>query len=273
MGAGCPTGSCLLPWNVLLHDDELSLDALTSGVEVFQRRKGHRFSSDDVVTAWVALQQCPSPRRGLDLGCGLGSVVLHLAWCVPEATFVGVEAQAVSFALLERNIAHNRLGDRIKVHHGDLRDASTIDALGGPFDLVTGTPPYFPVTTASDALDTQRAYARIEYRGGIEAYVEAAAKVVSNDGWVVLCGDADAEHRLEHSASAADLTVRGRYVVVPRSGRPPLFTVWALRHSSTIGAGDTMVDRTLELRDADGERTDDARMMRAFSGFPEKPTG
>ena len=35
--------------------DRLSLDRLTADVSVFQRKKGHRFSSDDVITAWVAM--------------------------------------------------------------------------------------------------------------------------------------------------------------------------------------------------------------------------
>ena len=251
----------------MLHDDDLSLDALTAGVSVFQRRKGHRFSSDDVVTAWVAMQHRPEPIDVLDLGCGLGSVLLHVAWSAPASRLVGVEAQDVSFALLGRNIAHNSLGDRVTVHHGDLRDPQITDALGGPFDLITGTPPYFPESTATDALDRQRAYARIEYRGGIEAYVDTGAGLLADDGRLVLCGDADAEHRLDTSARISGLSVCGRYVVVPRAGRPPLFAVWVLCHGA---ATSSMTERTLTLRDEAGERTDDAKALRAFSGFPEK---
>lgn len=249
-------------------DEALSLDALTADIAVFQRTRGHRFSSDDVVTAWAAMQVCPSPARVLDLGCGLGSVLLHLAWCAPASTLVGIEVQDGSFALLERNIAHNGLGDRVRVHHGDLREPDMIAALDGPFDLVTGTPPYFPVDTATRATDPQRASARIEHRGGIEAYVVAAAQVLAADGWFVVCGDSDASGRLERSAAAAGLVVCRRWVVVPRAGRPPLFSVWALRHAAVTHGGP--LERELVLRDHAGERTDDAKMIRAFSGFPER---
>ena len=237
---------------------------------MFQRTKGHRFSSDDVVTAWVAMQHCPAPTRVLDLGCGLGSVLLHVAWCAPHSTLVGVEAQAMSFALARENIAHNHLGDRVSVHHGDLRDADVLGSLGGPFDLITGTPPYFPAETATDALDEQRAFARIEYRGGIEAYVETAAQLLAADGWFVICSDADAASRLAGVAADHQLSVRGRYVIVPRAGRPPLFAVWALRREHA--APTPTVERQLTLRDEAGERTADAKMLRAFSGFPEKDT-
>ena len=43
---------------------------------------------------------------------GIGSVLLHLAWSRPDATLVGLEAQAVSFALLRRNVDENRLAAR-----------------------------------------------------------------------------------------------------------------------------------------------------------------
>jgi tRNA1Val (adenine37-N6)-methyltransferase len=246
--------------------DELSLDLLTAGISVFQRKKGHRFSSDDVVTAWVAMQVCPAPARALDLGCGLGSVLLHLAWSAPQCALVGVEAQAVSFALLQKNIAHNRLDDRVTVHHADLRDPELIASLDGPFGLITGTPPYFPADTATDAMDAQRAYARIEYRGGIESYVDTAAQLLAADGSFVVCADADAGWRVDRVAASSALAICGRYVVVPRAGRPPLFTVWVLRHQVAAGP---LFQRRLTLRDEAGERTDDAKMLRAFSGFPE----
>ena len=256
-----------IPSSRVHDDDELTLDALTSGISVFQRKKGHRFSSDDVVTAWVAMQLCPEPGLVLDLGCGLGSVLLHIAWSAPSSVLVGVEAQAVSFGLLERNLTHNALTDRITVHHGDLRDAGVVTALGGPFDLITGTPPYFPATAATDAMDEQRAYARIEYRGGVEDYVRTAAEVLAPAGRLVLCGDAESDVRLERCAAAVGLPVTGRWVVVPRAGRRPLFSVWALRRGRT---GGERTERVLTLRDAEGERTDDARALRAFSGFPER---
>ncbi|MGA0894070.1 MAG: tRNA1(Val) (adenine(37)-N6)-methyltransferase [Ilumatobacteraceae bacterium] len=250
--------------------DDLTLDRLTADISVFQRRKGHRFSSDDVVTAWAALQACPAPQRVLDLGCGLGSVLLHLAWSLPDALLDGVEVQDVSFDLLRRNLAHNashaRLDERVSIHHGDFRDPAVMGAVRAPFDLVTGTPPYFPPGTASHAADEQRARARVETRGGIDAYVEAGATVLADDGWLVVCGDADAEPRLHGAAALAGLHLAARWVVVPRAGRPPLFTVWALQHHAPAA----IAERILTLRDEHGERTVDAKTLRAFSGFPER---
>jgi tRNA1(Val) A37 N6-methylase TrmN6 len=245
-------------------DDPTTLDRLTRDFWLYQRKRGHRFSSDDLVTAWAALQAKPHPRRVLDLGCGIGSVLLHIAWSVPDATLVGVEAQAISFALLTRNLEHNHVEGRVVVHHGDLRDAGVIARLGEGFDLVTGTPPYFPPSAALDAIDMQRAYARVEYRGGVEAYIATAARVMARDGTLVLCGDADAEARVDRAVGDVGLCRVARWRVVPRAGEPALFAVWAMRFVE-----EHVEDRTLTLRDAHGARTADAKMLRAFSGIAE----
>lgn len=256
----------------IVHDaalGDLTRDRLTRDLWVEQRAKGHRFSSDDMVTAFVACRVAPDARRVLDLGCGLGSVLLHVAWSLPNASLVGVEAQAVSFALLERNLKNSGFGDRVAIHHGDLRDeaivAALVGAAPGGFDLVTGTPPYFPEGTALDASDEQRAYARIERRGGVEAYLATAARVVARDGVVVICGDTEADVRVRDAARAARLTLHARLDVIPREGEPALFTIWTLRRADEIDVDVTRT--TMVLRDAAGARTDDADLLRKFSGF------
>ncbi len=250
----------------------LTCDALTKDFEVFQRAKGHRFSVDDVATAYVAYRarEGVAPTDALDLGCGLGSVMLHLAWKWPETRFVGVEAQELSFALVTKNLAHNQLPEsRAKAFLGDLRNrevyASAVP-LGG-FPLITGTPPYFPPDTAVDALDVQRAYARIEYRGGVEAYIEAAASVLADDGIFVLCGDARATPRVANSAGRFQLRIVDETVIVAREGKPALFAVWTLRRNSLNASSPSA--RALVIRDLRGERAQGSKDLRAFSGFPE----
>src|SRR5690606_32192890 len=112
---------------------------ITADYRILQRRRGHRYSLDDVLTAAVACRARPDARRVLDLGTGVGSVLLMEAWKLREASLVGIEAQDVSFALLERNVLENGLSDRARIIHGDFRDESTRREAGGPFPLITGT--------------------------------------------------------------------------------------------------------------------------------------
>ncbi|HEY1955971.1 MAG TPA: methyltransferase domain-containing protein [Polyangiaceae bacterium] len=242
----------------------LTDDALTRDFRVWQRAKGHRFSSDDLATAYVAWHARPDARRVLDLGCGLGSVLLHLAWKMLGADFVGIEAQAMSFELLRRNVARAGVASRVAIHHGDLRDERAIEALGHGFDLITGTPPYFPPGHASGAMDEQRAYARIEYRGGVEAYLATASRVLAPDGTVVMCGDARAASRVERGAADAKLAVHAHCEIIPRENEKPLFAIWTFGRTPRALARSSMT-----LRDAAGERTREARMLREFSGLEE----
>lgn len=239
---------------------EVTEDRLTRDLSIVQRAKGHRFSSDDMATAFVAHQRAPNATRILDMGCGIGSVLLHLAWTHPSATLVGIEAQEISFAMLEENIRRNHLGGRVSVHHGDLREVTL--RLTERYELVTGTPPYFPLDTADPAMDPQRAYARIEYRGGVDSYVTAGARVLAPGGSLVVCGDYRTEPRVLAAARGAGLTVVARTAIVAHAPKPPLFAVWTLAVEA-----EPFVASELVLRDAEDRTTADAMMLRRFSGF------
>src|SRR5437764_12198944 len=83
------------PGGVVVEEGE-SLDCISGHFGIFQFTKGHRFSTDDVLTAWYATQWAPRVERAADLGSGIGSVALVVAWRLPGARIVTVEAQAES---------------------------------------------------------------------------------------------------------------------------------------------------------------------------------
>lgn len=243
----------------------LTDDLLTPDVRVLQRARGHRFSSDDVATAFVAHEAKPDAKSILDLGSGLGSVLLLLSWKLPHAELVGVEAQDGSYELLRRNVEKNQLGHRVTSRQGDLRDPALRERFAAKFDLVTGTPPYFPADAARPARDPQRAQARIETRGGVEAYIDAGASALRPEGRLVLCGDARAAERVADAAVQAGVFVHATTEFVPREGRAPLFSVWELGRNPGPARRTTLV-----LRDSAGEQTADADRLRTFSGFPSR---
>jgi tRNA1Val (adenine37-N6)-methyltransferase len=249
-----------------LIDDELTSDAITGGYRLLQRKRGHRYSLDDVLTAAIACRARPEARRVLDLGAGVGSVLVMLAWKLPEASLVGVEAQQVSFALLERNVAANDLCRRARTVFGDFREDAVRAEAGGPFTLVTGTPPYFPPGTASVSPDPQRAHARVELRGGVEAYLEAAGALLEPDGTFVVCADARAPERVYRGAEVAGLHVHARTDAVPRRGKPPLFSVFTLRRSPPASER----RETFVAREAGGERSAEYIALRAFFGLSQR---
>jgi hypothetical protein len=70
-----------------------TLDAISGHFRIFQLRDGHRFSTDDVLTAWYGTTWAPRASSILDLGSGIGSVATIAAWRLPSARVVTIEAQ------------------------------------------------------------------------------------------------------------------------------------------------------------------------------------
>jgi tRNA1Val (adenine37-N6)-methyltransferase len=231
---------------------------------ILQLVRGHRWSLDDLVTAWFAAEAVAGapPHRFADLGCGIGAVLLLLAWRFPDARGVGVEAQNVSVGLARRSLAWNGVAARCVVRHGDLRDQAPWPE-GAVFDLVTGTPPYLPLGSAHASTRAQWAACHLEQRGGVEDYCAAAARLLAPDGCFVACAGGAQHARVARAAATAGLVPVRRRDVVPRAGKGPLFAVWAFARS-----GACRVDEPLVVRDAEGRWTDAFRAVRAAMGMP-----
>lgn len=258
----------------MLHEaavDELTDDALAGDYRVFQRRRGHRYSLDDVATAWEAARLRPGASRVCDLGCGIGSVLLMVAHKLPSARLVGVEAQEVSFDLVRRNVERNAQGHRVTLIHGDLRDPRVLNRAGehGPFELVTGTPPYMPREQGSLPPDPQRAHARMELRGGVEDYLRSGAALLAPGGRLVVCASTRDPERVPRGASAAGLTPLRARDVVPRAGtKGALFTLWTLASAMEVEPAEVEVAAPLVARDERGARTSAAHGLRRFFDLP-----
>jgi tRNA1(Val) A37 N6-methylase TrmN6 len=245
--------------------DDLTSDALTADFRLLQRRRGHRFSLDDLATAWVAARARPEARVTLDLGCGIGSVLLMIAWRLRAARCFGIEAQGISFGLAQRNVAENGVSDRVTVALGDLRELALPGAYP-PCDLVTGTPPYLPLGTALLSPDPQRAAARVELRGGVEDYLLAASRVLAPDGRAVVCADGRFPERVIRGAAAAGLAPLQRIDIFPRvDARDPLLAVWTCAPLDAA-PGPLEIERIV-MRDERGERSLSALSMRRFFGL------
>ncbi len=188
-----------------------------------------------------------------------------------EARVAAVEAQAQSHRLARENLARNTLAreglEKVLLVHGDLRAPDLRETLGGPFELVTGTPPYLPPGRGSPSTDAQRTYARLEMRGGVEDYLAAAAGVLAPNGRFVVCCDARRPERALEGGAAAGLSAVRKRDVVPRAGKKgALFTVWTFAHAE--GAPALVEEPPLIARDEGGGRTEAAHDLRRFFDLP-----
>ena len=264
-----PRGACGRPDLTPGHNETLSF--LCGDWRIFQRNDGHRWSLDDFVTALVAVEEAESAtfpvERALDLGCGIGSVLMFVAWALPHARVSGVEAQELSASMAKRSLAYNGADDRCTVRVGDLRDPSTFE-LGG-FDLVTGSPPYFPVGAGTLPGGVQRGPCCFETRGGVEDYCLAARRALAPGGVLVICSGANPEDRAPGGADAAGLVITRTVRVIGKEGKPPLFFVHVMRRAEDAPRERPRVD-TFRGRLASGELPPEMHAARATLGLPPR---
>lgn len=238
--------------------------ALSRGFRLIQRRRGHRWSVDDMLVGELAGRSVTAPARALDLGCGLGSVLLMVARAHRRASLVGLEAQPEHVALARRNLWLNGCEGRARVVQGDLRDLELVDGLG-TFDLITATPPYFDPRSATICADRLRAFAHFELLGGIEDYVRAASLALGPEGVLVACAAAEPAGRAEQALAAAGLAPTTIRPVAPRRDKPPFL----LLLTATVAPAARPAPRApLVLREADGGLTKEHQQLRCQLGLP-----
>jgi tRNA1Val (adenine37-N6)-methyltransferase len=247
-----------------------TLDALSGHFRIFQLRRGHRFSTDDVLTAWYGTTWAPSAGTVLDLGSGIGSVGMIAAWRLTGARFVTIEAQDDSVRLARQSAAYNGLEDRYEIRHGDFRDRAVLRD-DERFDLVLGSPPYFPEGTGVTGDHPQKIACRFELRGDIRDYAHVAAAHLASGG-IFACVFPEAQReRVEQAARDAALAIVRRRPVFFREEQAPLVALFAMVRASDLPEPmreRTWVEPPLIIRCTDGSVHPEYAAVKLSIGFP-----
>lgn len=126
----------------------MRVELLPNGTRLLQDDRFLKLGTDAILLAAA----CPMASRAVDLGCGVGNVLLSIADRQPNCELVGVEINPDAAAVARQSVAENRLERRVRVIDGDLREIDKMfhvehscDApLAEPhaYDLVACNPPY-----------------------------------------------------------------------------------------------------------------------------------
>ena len=227
---------CLKESDVVLNEKE-ELSFLTGHWRIFQKIGSHRYSTDDLLTSFIACREVRSlgflePTKMFDLGCGLGSVLLMNSWHLPEAVCFGMEAQLDRFELAKRSVMYN-LGaqqQRVQVFHGDIRDIPTLE-LGCDFNVVTGTPPYFPKHLTGQPGCSESSRCMHEHLGGVEDYIFSARNLMSScptPAIFVICNTALSSNRVYNGCHVTEMCILRRVDVIPLEGKHVLFCIFII---------------------------------------------
>ena len=159
-------------------ETETTLDGILD-IKIYQNRNGYRFSADAVLLSSFA--DMKQVENIADLGAGSGIIGLLLARKYPDAKVLLVELQRSLYTLAERNIALNRLEDRVTVVHSDVRDMrKQIPQMS--FDLVVSNPPFRKPTSGRLSVGEEKAVARHELKLKFSELAEAASYLLKTRG-------------------------------------------------------------------------------------------
>ena len=247
-----------------------TLDALSGHFRIYQLRDGHRFSTDDVLTAWYGTTWVPSARAVLDLGSGVGSVGMIAAWRLQGARFVAIEAQDASVALARKSAAYNGLTSRYEIRHGDFRSPEAL-VPDERFDLVLGSPPYFPPGTGIEGDHPQKVACRFELRGDIADYARVSARHLAPGGVFACVFPEEQGGRIERGARDAGLAIVRRRPVVFKEGEPPLIGLFLMMRDSDLPPAireRTWTEPPLVIRSKDGSVHPEYVAVKLSVGFP-----
>ncbi len=257
----------------LAPEEDESLDGLVGHWKIFQYKKGHRFSVDDILGAWYGTLWCPRADRIADLGSGIGTLALVAAWRCPGAQVRTVEAQDISLRLAQKSIRYNGVEDRVIPRLGDLRDPDLFKG-EAPFDLVMSSPPYWATADRLSAAHPQAIPARLEVRGGVEDYAKAAIGLVAPGGVFSTVFPNDQRERVAKALREAGFLALRRREVIFKEGQPYGIDLWVAGRLGDYPEGFEAqsqcpeVEAPIYIRYADGRVHPSIAMARMGLGFP-----
>jgi tRNA1Val (adenine37-N6)-methyltransferase len=246
--------------------DGIQIDRLCGDYIIYQPQVGQRYTTDDMLVAWMAVRKVKEsevvPASFLDLGSGLCSVPMIVLWSFPAISGVGVEISPGRSRLGALSLAKNGLTERFKLMGGDLRGLG----LHKRFSLVTSSPPYYQESEGPVSPDADKAGVRFELHGNIEDYCRTAAEHLEQGGMFATVYPFQYRLRALHAARRCGLSLEREVRVIPREGKPPLLSLFILGlHGSGADAQEELV-----IRGEDYLFTEAFRRVRREVGFPDK---
>lgn len=236
------------------------IDTLSGNFKIYQPDEGQRYSTDDMLTAWMAIicNEFDPPSRFLDLGSGLCSVPMIVMWKFAEISGVGVELRENRRELGLESLEMNGLSSRFKFLQGDLRELT----LSEKFPLITSTPPYYTNAEGPLSPHDDKASARFELNGSIADYFAVAQRHLSENGMFITVYPYLYKERIYESAKKFKMFVNSRVDMIPKVGKQPLISMYSagyLRKEETVS--------TITVRDESGKNTDEYNLARVICGF------
>lgn len=149
---------------------------LFGGYQIYQSKKGFRFSVDSVILSDFYNEKKSS--KILDIGTGNGIIPILLAIKEKAEDITAVELQKEVAELAEENVALNSLGEKIRIVNCNIKDFRERNS----YDVVVSNPPYMVVDGKIINDNRSKSIARHEIELTLKELIENAKKILKPRG-------------------------------------------------------------------------------------------
>lgn len=218
---------------------------------------GLRYAGDSPGTDSLALADFAGrvrARRGVELGCGSGLVLLLLAHGSPALEMTGVELRPYAAEECRNNLRANGMERRCHVITGDFRAACLAMEKA---DLVVANPPYFPAGSGGVSPDEDRALMRTETADLGELF-RCAASLLEPGGAFCLVHRTKRMSEIFAAGAAVGLEPKRLRMIAAAPGRAPKLFLLELRRG---GAPGLVTEPTLFQHTPLGTETEEYRRI------------
>ncbi|NCC02575.1 MAG: methyltransferase domain-containing protein [Proteobacteria bacterium] len=160
------------------------------------RGEGYRVAVDSLLAA-AAVPLCANDRAALlDMGCGVGAIMLAVGVRCPNVYLTGVEIHPPIVELCRRNILHNTYEERASVEEGDITALPL--GLKGCFDHIVSNPPFHDPKghTASPEAYRKLALMESEDAEALQKWVGSGRAALKEGGSLTIIFRTDRESEL-----------------------------------------------------------------------------
>ena len=202
-----------------LRQGERFDDLQTNGLRIIQHPRLYCFSSDAVLLADFA--RARYNETVADLGTGSGIIAFLLAAKSKAQVIYGVELQQGLYDMARRSAEANGLSQRVKIIHGDMRDAHK--AIGQEAcDVVTVNPPYRKEGSGDkSAKNESTRLARHEAGITLDEVVSSAARLLKFGGRLYMIHQAQRIDDIFAAFRENNIAVKALSLVQPTAEKPP----------------------------------------------------
>jgi len=198
-----------------------------------------------------------SSKKGIDLGCASGAILLLLLERKTSLHMTGLELLPEAADVARKNLEVNRLSDRGEIIVGDIREHRSLFP-SGSFDLVVSNPPYFPASGGLTSPDPSRASARSELNCTLEDLCSAAEYLCRSGGTFAVCHKPERLSELLCCMTKHGIEPKRLRLVCHKEGSAPNLVLVEGKRGGRPGL---KIDPCLILRNSDGTETDEIKQI------------